>query len=402
MRKTLLLIIAISYVAVTFATTYTSAANGEWSTYTTWSPAGVPLPGDEVIINHNVIMDDAYTSGGYWGVDGGSITINANASLVQGTNVIGIAIQNGGTITNNGTISFNEFAITEGTFTNNGMANFYSLIYNLDNIENYGVIDEVDSFYTSGLVNSYNSSSINADSVQNEGVIMNEGDFTTSYLYNNNEITNNYGMSFFNFTNAGSFTNNHAIAVYNDGTNLGTFINAEGAFINLTRNFLNADSVNHDALFFNDGLFNIGNSWSNADTTKGSSTGKFQIEEGTYNSGFMKGDFLFCDNTPTVSVNPIIDYNTGYIDTNITYCLTNNIEDSFKDESINLYPNPAKNNINLSNLKVDETIEIIDVTGKLLKQINIKESNLTIDISDLENGVYYIKYNKITKVLIKQ
>jgi len=402
MRKTLLLILALSFASMSFTATYTSAADGEWSTYTTWSPMGMPQPGDEVIINHNVIMDDAYTSGGYWSVNGGSITIGANSSLVQGTNVIGISIQNDGSITNNGTINFNQIGIYQGSFTNNGVANFYSLIYNLDNIENHGIVQEVDSFYNSGIVNNYSGSSISTDSTLNEGTIINEGDFISTYLYNTNEITNNLDMSFFDFTNVGTITNNATIIVSNDGTNIGTFINSDGANINLTRNFSNADTINHNALFINNGLFKIGDNWTNIDTTKGSSTGKFEIEEGTYNSGFMKGNFLFCDNTPTVTINPIIDYNTGTIDSNITYCLTNNIENTLVDIDFIIYPNPTQNNINISNVQPNKVINIIDVTGKLIKQINITKNNFLINISDLENGIYYITYNNDTKIFIKQ
>jgi hypothetical protein len=403
MRKLLLLFIGLTFTAISFATSYTSAADGNWSTPTIWSPMGVPQPGDDVIINHNVVMDDTYTVSGYWSIDAGNLTIGANGSLAQGTNVIGIVIQNGGTITNNGTLSFNQLGNYQGTFTNNGTSNFYRLIYNLALIENYGVIQEVDSFYTSGTVNSYNGSSIGTDSTLNEGIIINNGDFVSTYFYNNNQTTNNFGMSFFNFTNNGNFINNAAILVSNDGLNLEIFWNKSTAHINLTRNFTNVDSVNHDALFINDGIFNIGDSWSNMDTTRGASSGEFHIEEGTYNSGYMKGTFLFCDNTPTVTVNPIIDLNTGVIEPGITYCLTNNISEVNDNAEFSVYPNPANLFIKITNINLlVNNIEIIDITGKIVKQMITNQTfNSKIDVLDLKKGFYFVKIDNFTQSFVK-
>jgi len=401
MNKILLFFIGIFFVTISFATSYTSAADGNWSTVTTWSPMGVPQPGDDVTINHNVIMDDAYTVGGYWSIDAGNLTIGANGSLVQGTNVIGIAIQNGGTITNNGTLSFDQLGNYQGTFTNNGTSNFYVLIYNLDHFENYGVVQEVDSFYTSGVVNNYTGSSIVSDSIKNDGNFVNSGDLSPNYFYNNGQFVNNSGMICYDFTNNGTFTNNFAFTVNNDGLNTGTFTNSDTAYIHLTRNFTNADSVNHDALFINNGIFNIGDSWSNMDTTKGTSSGEFHIEEGTYNSGYMKGSFLFCDNTPTVTVNPIIDYNTGIIEPGITYCLTNNITHIDENIKFSVYPNPANSYVNITNIDGANKIEILDVTGKLIKQIIPNQNNYKFDISDLNEGIYFVKINNLIQKLVK-
>jgi len=68
-----------------------------------------------------------------------------------------------------------------------------------------------------------------------------------------------------------------------------------------------------------------------------------------------------------------------------------------------IYPNPANNFIIFRNFdSTTENIQIIDITGKLIKQISILENNQSIDISDLKNGIYFVKYKNTTTKLIKK
>ena len=75
-----------------------------------------------------------------------------------------------------------------------------------------------------------------------------------------------------------------------------------------------------------------------------------------------------------------------------------------------VYPNPAKDKISLETIDSDNTIntvEIIDITGKQLKIIENEtlSQNKTIDISDLQSGVYVLIINtdkgRVTKKFIK-
>ena len=65
---------------------------------------------------------------------------------------------------------------------------------------------------------------------------------------------------------------------------------------------------------------------------------------------------------------------------------------------LNIYPNPAKDFINLSNENTNnETINIYDIRAKLVKQI-ISSNNIRVDISNLQEGVYFVKIgNKVSK-----
>ena len=384
------------------AATYTSTGNGNWSTPTIWSPMGVPQPSDDVIINTDVVMDDAYTVSGYWSVDGGSITINAGGSFVQGTNVVGIAIQNGGTITNYGTFSFDQIGIYQGEFDNQATANFYQLIYNLDIIKNWGTIQQVDSFYTSGSVTNYANSTILSDSIQNDGVFTNDGTVTVTEFLNDSVFSNTDTFNFNRFYNAGTFENTGQVNSTLDATNAGYWHNAQGAQIDLDNNFTNGDSSlsTHNAVFENDGVFNIGDSWTNLDTTKGSATGAFYIQNGTYNQGVMTGNFLFCDQSPTTTIEPIIDYNTGTIDSNITYCAVN-IESENGLSNISVFPNPAHNEFYVTGKNIRKA-ELFDIGGRKIISRQATNNKIRVDVKNQSNGIYFLRISSSDENLVKK
>ena len=384
------------------AATYTSTGSGNWSTPTIWSPMGVPQATDDVVINTDVVMDDTYTVGGYWSVDGGSITINANGSFVQGANVIGISIQNGGTITNYGTFNFDQLGIYQGEFDNQATANFYQLIYNLDIVKNWGIIQQVDSFYTAGTVTNYANSTILSDSIQNDGIFTNTGTITVTEFLNDSIFANNDTFNFNRFYNAGTFENTGQINSTLDATNAGYWHNAQGAQIDLDNNFTNGDSSTtvHNAVFENDGVFNIGDSWSNLDTTKGSATGAFYIQNGTYNQGVMTGNFLFCDQTPTTTIEPIIDYNIGTIDSNITYCAVN-IESENEQANISVFPNPAHNEFYVTGVDIQK-VELFDISGRKIMSKQVTNDKTRFDVKNQLNGIYFLRISFSDKNLVKK
>lgn len=57
-----------------------------------------------------------------------------------------------------------------------------------------------------------------------------------------------------------------------------------------------------------------------------------------------------------------------------------------------IYPNPVKNSLSLKSDKIINKILIIDITGKVIKEVSITPSNQhEVNTSDLTQGVYYIK-----------
>lgn len=89
------------------------------------------------------------------------------------------------------------------------------------------------------------------------------------------------------------------------------------------------------------------------------------------------------------------------------FTIENNLSThSFKNNSINIFPNPTTGIVNISNknnLSIDK-IEIFDTSGKLIITKNGNSSQ--IDISNLKKGMYFFKIysdeNVLTKKIIKQ
>ncbi|MGB1308773.1 MAG: T9SS type A sorting domain-containing protein [Oceanihabitans sp.] len=62
-----------------------------------------------------------------------------------------------------------------------------------------------------------------------------------------------------------------------------------------------------------------------------------------------------------------------------------------------MFPNPTKGDLNIyldANLNLDDTIEIYDVTGKLVNTISLKANHynkVKIDVASLQSGMYFLK-----------
>jgi hypothetical protein len=70
------------------------------------------------------------------------------------------------------------------------------------------------------------------------------------------------------------------------------------------------------------------------------------------------------------------------------------------DNSISVYPNPAKNSVNVKSEFIIQSIALYDVQGRLLVTKLVNESKSLIDISDKSKGIYFLKIasDKGTKV----
>ena len=73
-----------------------------------------------------------------------------------------------------------------------------------------------------------------------------------------------------------------------------------------------------------------------------------------------------------------------------------------KNANIKIYPNPTNNIINIEGLNKNEnnTILIFDVQGKLVITKTINEKG-TIDLSELNKGVYVIKIGEVAQRIVK-
>lgn len=411
-----------------FAITYTSTSNGSWTTPTTWVPFGVPLPGDNVVINHNVTLntDFAYTVG--------SITVNSSGSLIQ--DITGRDVWVNGvnaSFTNSGTTTIRNLLLSIGSFSNTGTFNV-KVIANSITMSNTGNINGVDSLLNNGIINNngtinimtfQNNNVINnyntiqglttvvdsiynvgtflndvgallkADSCTNSGTLTNNGAIYFNQYTNAGVCNNNNYLSFVDLTNINGFINSDSLIGIGSMTNIGNFNNQNGAYLDLGISFLNTDPINMDAVFNNDGVFNIGDSFYNFDTITGGVTGSFIVQDTSYNSDRMRGSFDFCDLTPPAT--PIkIDFNLGTVDPNITYCTSTSLDQVSESSIISIYPNPTNGILNIK-LEGYFTADVYNVLGEKILTRTI--SNL--DLSSYQNGVYFVLVKDKSGTLLK-
>ncbi len=69
-------------------------------------------------------------------------------------------------------------------------------------------------------------------------------------------------------------------------------------------------------------------------------------------------------------------------------------------EEICIFPNPASNLLKISGITEPSNIEILNTLGVVCKRILVIESIVSFDISDLAEGVYFVKHcNKVYRII---
>ena len=70
-------------------------------------------------------------------------------------------------------------------------------------------------------------------------------------------------------------------------------------------------------------------------------------------------------------------------------------------KSPNIYPNPATDQIRISNVRASE-IQIFDITGKNVLSAKSVSDELILDISELSSGIYFVRTGDSTSLFIKE
>ncbi|WP_264520794.1 T9SS type A sorting domain-containing protein [Flavobacterium sp. N1994] len=111
---------------------------------------------------------------------------------------------------------------------------------------------------------------------------------------------------------------------------------------------------------------------------------------------------LASGSTVTSSAQLFFDYEAGFIPTLITPAevTTNNAATTFQnlsigqnemDASILVYPNPTNSILNIDSNNSIKTVQLYDISGKLL-QTNISDSDkVSMDMTQRSNGIYFLK-----------
>ena len=63
-----------------------------------------------------------------------------------------------------------------------------------------------------------------------------------------------------------------------------------------------------------------------------------------------------------------------------------------------MYPNPASNSLNISATETIQNAEIYNILGKNVMSVNVNDTKVTLDISNLASGMYIVKYKANDKI----
>jgi len=69
---------------------------------------------------------------------------------------------------------------------------------------------------------------------------------------------------------------------------------------------------------------------------------------------------------------------------------------------LNLYPVPAYNEITISGLAKVNKLELMDITGKVLRKIDVTADEVTVNISELQKGLYFLRTESQTLKFVKK
>lgn len=368
------------YTPVIAGDTIISIADGNWTTPTTWDCMCIPTPDDNITIYHDVVLDTD------WYVEN-KLVIEATGSLIKNSSPRMFAVTNG-TFTNAGTFAVDYFSTSNCLFENNDSVNIAVSFYSGGELINNMVITGLDSLYLDG--NTENNGLIESTNLWNASFLTNNDEITVTNITNDGIFANNGILNFNDFTNLDSYYGTGDLFGSHDFSNFGTFNVETGTAFNLSNDFFNSDITNNDALFLIDGSLTVGGSWLNQDTIEGYS-GNISVAMNSSNQGVMIGTFDFCDLTPPAGW-PYIDFNSGIIGPDVTFCGEVGVMELSSNENIQIYPNPARNYISIETIEPAERIQIIDIRGKVIIDINLDQrTSYSLDVSDLPAGLYSYK-----------
>jgi hypothetical protein len=66
------------------------------------------------------------------------------------------------------------------------------------------------------------------------------------------------------------------------------------------------------------------------------------------------------------------------------------IPSHFENVSFSIFPNPVNNVMTIENLKNADRIEISNICGEIVKSLVVKSSSVTVNLSDLKSGMYFV------------
>lgn len=119
----------------------------------------------------------------------------------------------------------------------------------------------------------------------------------------------------------------------------------------------------------------------------------------SYDNGTNTIDFTIGEPVIETVSDGTNDATQGFHQTNLTIT---NIEDLDANFSVNIYPNPTSEVINLTIEKYEKiTFQIFDMGGKLVEELMLTSSTTNVNVSDYPKGTYLLTLTQSDKKKIK-
>ena len=123
---------------------------------------------------------------------------------------------------------------------------------------------------------------------------------------------------------------------------------------------------------------------------------------------YSQNTWMFSNSQVNVMNATLFGYRSSLINSNVTSNCSGIISlNNLQNNQIKIYPNPTKGRIFIQNLikTTNNSIIIKNILGKTILTCESRESLVSLDISQLENGVYFIEIynnngNRIEKVIL--
>lgn len=391
--KHILLSAAMIFSSCSFlsARIVTTQANGNATNPFTWDCTCIPIDGDTIIINHALTLDVdyAFTMGGVQINPGGSVTGNA------ANRIFGVS---GGYFLNNGTMNMGYVFHNGGTFTNNTTitvtlnAGFDMAVTTINN----GTFNVNDTLLINTLATFQNNGSVNCPEILNAGTFNNGGTTIADNFWTSGTLTHNSGLIqlAMSLYNTGNITFSAPSAITLDIWNAENF--TANYYIS-ARSLYNGDTVFGTATFTNNAVISLSQDLLNSETLTGN--GDFCVANTTSNSGVVNGTLDICDLT-----GGNWDLNSGTVAGTVTYCSSSCTIGIAENSShkLSLVPNPAGNYTDLVlPPNSSGTLRMIDITGRVVIEMQVV-SNVRIDVSGLAAGIYSVTLTSDNNVMTEK
>jgi len=385
--------------------TITSTGDGNANNPFVWDCLCFPTPSDNVIINHNIVMNVD------WLVNaGGSITVNSSGSFVEDAMHRSILVDgNGSAFINNGFSDLTNLAFTNGangTNTSDFLLDTALYVDGTSTFTNSGVIVGTDSVLVNGTFDNNLGGELSWGDFWNNGTMTNAGTLYTDSLLNTANFNSTGAIYCHDFGNNGPFTHSAQFFIDANFYNADNITFTSSAEVLIGNEMLSGDTLGGSASIVNDGGIRVGNDFLNTDALSGS--GRYCIANSSTNSGAVTGTLDICDETPGGG----FDVNLGSVAATVTHCSSAcevGLEELASDEIL-IYPNPAKESftIEYSNESAGSlNFELYNMMGEIVQSNKLSETATQINISLLQSGIYLCKIADenglvITKRIVKE